>query len=312
MEFSADPQVDFAGRLAAARTTMLREARQAAVKAVDVEAVDAELRKLAPERPLRSLASIGIRGEVVFATPVLLRKAPRLLGYYRLLLGYSQKEFYQGPVTVFRKMEADGIAGGVTPAQLSALCRAMNKALGHLVERVSDFSADQVHELQLLTLGPQFRGSKNNRIGQDAAGQLLTVIGTAAGKAVKSRRKERLEIVTRSRERVTVSFATDPDISIVKTVNDAPLAVLAIEIKGGKDVSNVHNRLGEAEKSHQKAKAKGYLEFWTVLQARVKEADAKRESPTRTRFYTLSGVLDRSSSEHQDFVAHLKARIGLK
>jgi hypothetical protein len=32
---------------------------------------------------------------------------------------------------------------------------------------------------------------------------------------------------------------------------------VAVEIKGGKDYSNIHNRIGEAEKSHQKAKKEG-------------------------------------------------------
>lgn len=42
---------------------------------------------------LSLLASKGLRGEIVFATPIILKSNPYLLGYYRLLLGYSQKYF---------------------------------------------------------------------------------------------------------------------------------------------------------------------------------------------------------------------------
>jgi hypothetical protein len=37
-------------------------------------------------------------------------------------------------------------------------------------------------------------------------------------------------------------------------------SLAAIEIKGGRDYSNIHNRIGEAEKSHQKAEKQGYVE----------------------------------------------------
>ena len=40
---------------------------------------------------------------------------------------------------------------------------------------------------------------------------------------------------------------------------------IAIEIKGGTDVSNLHNRLGEAEKSHQNARLLGFTQFWTII-----------------------------------------------
>ena len=79
---------------------------------------------------------------------------------------------------------------------------------------------------------------------------------------------------------VVIEFATDPDIVIYENIRPVPRKLLSIEIKGGTDVSNLHNRLGEAEKSHLKAKAQGYKEFWTLL--RFKGFDRERaqmESP---------------------------------
>src|SRR4029077_313824 len=71
---------------------------------------------------------------------------------------------------------------------------------------------------------------------------------------------------------VYVEFAPDPDIIIREEM--APFSLeemtasfaekIAIEVKAGEDFSNIHNRIGEAEKSHQKAKGRGYVECWTV------------------------------------------------
>ena len=56
---------------------------------------------------------------------------------------------------------------------------------------------------------------------------------------------------------------------------------VAIELKGGTDVSNVHNRAGEAEKSHQKATGQGYRECWTVIMTRgLNMTTLRSESPS--------------------------------
>ena len=58
---------------------------------------------------------------------------------------------------------------------------------------------------------------------------------------------------------VTIEIASDPDIIIREEIRPETYRnIIAIEVKGGRDFSNIHNRIGEAEKSHQKAKGKGY------------------------------------------------------
>jgi hypothetical protein len=49
---------------------------------------------------------------------------------------------------------------------------------------------------------------------------------------------------------VEVRFGSDPDVSITQQLKSQQRKLVAIELKGGTDVSNVWNRLGEAEKSH--------------------------------------------------------------
>ena len=91
----ADFGIDLYTRLLNARRTMLQPALKVAVKAVGVRAINADLQRLVPSEALDHLAGLGLRGERVFPTPAVLRQAPTLIGYYRMLLGISRKEFRQ-------------------------------------------------------------------------------------------------------------------------------------------------------------------------------------------------------------------------
>ncbi len=87
--------------------------------------------------------------------------------------------------------------------------------------------------------------------------------------------------------------------------------MLAVEVKGGTDVSNIHNRLGEAEKSHQKAKGKGFTECWTIINAAVDLTLAKRESPTTAQFFYLEKILDPGDPDWLAFRDQLTSRLGV-
>ena len=80
-------QVNFAYCLKEIREKMLVDALQACVEELDLATLDAQLHEYADADCLRRLASLGLRGELVFSVPCILEKSPVLLGYYRLLLG---------------------------------------------------------------------------------------------------------------------------------------------------------------------------------------------------------------------------------
>ncbi len=94
---SPNLQIGFALKLQALRSTALQEGLLETMQGLDVAAVDRELSELTTPGALSKMAGAGLRGELLFATPTVLRAAPKLLAYYRLLLGYSQKDFYSGP-----------------------------------------------------------------------------------------------------------------------------------------------------------------------------------------------------------------------
>lgn len=78
--------------------------------------------------------------------------------------------------------------------------------------------------------------------------------------------------------------------------------IVSIEIKGGRDFSNIHNRLGEAEKSHQKAKNLGYVECWTIVNVdNIDFNKAREESPSTNRFYRISKLESGKGKEFEDF-----------
>ena len=105
-----DLQVEFSACLATARKAYLLDALSAVVGKLDIRKLDSELAQHVPAGCMRAVASIGLRAELVFPVPMVLKENPRLLSYYRLLLGHSQKAFYEGRngTTPFKCMEDAG------------------------------------------------------------------------------------------------------------------------------------------------------------------------------------------------------------
>ena len=92
---SASRQVIFHQMLVAARKTVLLDALSVALGKLDPTVVKKQIGKYVPSAAQKILAAAGIRDEHVFPVPAVLEQAPTLVGYYRLLLGVSQKRFYR-------------------------------------------------------------------------------------------------------------------------------------------------------------------------------------------------------------------------
>ena len=137
-----------------------------------------------------------------------------------------------------------------------------------------------------MMLGAQADGSWRTKIGETATRgvyeALKSVIkgqGLHYGDIGLS-----LSLENKAGRGVTLALAADPDVVISETVNDEEFLKVAIEIKGGTDASNVHNRAGEAEKSHQKAKDRGATDFWTIIGSTGMQLPVlKKESPTTNK-----------------------------
>lgn len=178
-------QISFYYRLQTVRRLYFGEALGLAVQRIDLTELDSQLAGYVNNRALRRVASSGLRGEVFFPVPLIIKSSPFLLGYYRLLFGLSQKEFYRGPFSRFKPLEEQGEIPMRLNSALEPLCRSLVKSGEILVGAIDELALDIVHDLQLLTLGPQFRGSANTRIGQGASREFFELIRSIAGASIR-------------------------------------------------------------------------------------------------------------------------------
>ena len=111
---------------------------------------------------------------------------------------------------------------------------------------------------------------------------------------------------------VLIEVASDPDVTITETLEDGARPIVSIEIKGGSDSSNVHNRIGEAEKSHQKAKRLGFFEFWTILRSDVDDRERNRSLPRQVIFPTWIAFWILSYPGVRKFRAQLTSLLGIR
>ena len=279
-----DLQIEFYRRLEAIRKSLLIDALLSTVSRLEISQIDRELAELVAPPALRAVAGWGLRGEILFAVPCILESNPALLGYYRLLLGFSQKQFYGNRYGTrpFKGMEDTGQISAVHRVGLKGLCQTLCRSAELLLEGTGELSRQAVHELTLLTLGPQLRGGALNRLGSRATRRVFDLVSSLAAPAIITSSQRSIEMRNAAGRMVRVEFASDPDICIREELPSGKFRnLVAIEIKGGRDSSNVHNRIGEAEKSHQKARKDGYVECWTIVG--VRDLDLSLASESRRR-----------------------------
>jgi len=303
---SPELQVDFALLMKQIRESLLQDALNKTVRKLDIPDLDRDLANYVPTECLSILAAQGLRAELLFPVPIVLRANPRLLGYYRLLYGYSQKEFYTARTGVgpFKSMEERGRITVRNENGIDGLCAALCGSGQSLLLGLGTLklSTRVLDELTLLTLGPQLRGGANVKRGAVGIRVVFNIIQNIVASAVSGTTDARIEVLNAAGRKVIIAFAADPDIIIQVQMGTEYRKVIAIEVKAGIDFSNIHNRLGEAEKSHQKARLAGYTECWTVVNVEPFNLEmARQESPTTNRFYRISDLLKPESPEYQDF-----------
>jgi len=309
---SADLQAGFHYRLKTIKDLYFQEALSKTVRSVKISDIDFELNKFVTNVALQKLAALSLRGEVIFPIPLLLNANPFLIGYYRLLLGFSQKEFYsKGPFGAFKSMEESGRLSRIASDNLESLCKSLIKTAESLVNQIGEFNISTLADLQLLTVGPQLRGSKNNEYGQIATQKTFSLIKEFVKSYVLSSTPTSIEIKNDSGRIVEIKFSSDPDIEIIEKLSTGVRGLISIEIKGGKDISNIHNRIGEAEKSHQKAKQRGYFEFMTIISVNVEYSFLRSESPTTSHFFHLDKISDKTGVEYNKFRELLSSILGV-
>jgi hypothetical protein len=299
---SPDLQVAFYRKLRSINEQYLYQALSETVGHLSIPDIDKQLAFYVDPQSVKKVASFGLRGELFFPVPCIIESNPKLLGYYRMLLGLSQKEFYnKGPFGAFRRLEETGIVSPKTKPFVEGLCISLIGTAQIMIAEIDELSLATIRDLQILTLGPQLRGGVNTEFGKFATERVFKLIKSLVLPYLKSEDNRTLIIENDSKRIVTIEFSSDPDIRIIERIGSTNRPLVSIEIKGGKDRSNIHNRIGEAEKSHQKAKSNNFFEFWTMIRVDMDYRDARRESPTTTHFFNIDHIQDSRHEEYRLF-----------
>lgn len=185
--------------------------------------------------------------------------------------------------------------------------------LAELVRQIPEITERDLRELPLLTYGSQLQGSNNTQIGKKAMREVFVAVREVVEKYVTEVKENGLVVRNSSSRTVLISLAHDPDVSVQELMPDGrPHHKVAIEVKGGTDVSNAHNRAGEAEKSHQKAKKFGFPEFWTVISKQgVDLSKLQSESPTTNHWFDVAEVLARRGHDWDEFQQRIAGTVGI-
>jgi len=308
-------QIEFSVALAEIRRLYLQDALRDTVRNLDITALDKQLGKLVAPTSLKAIAAHSLRAELIFPVPIVLEANPRLLGYYRLLYGFSQKIFYTTASGIgrFRSMETRGVIP--KGADIKPLCKSLIACGRTLLDGIgpSRMTRELLDDLTVLTVGPQLRGGANVKRGARGIVAVFEAIHAIVKVATVSFNETQIVVKNAAGRMVYIEFAPDPDIVIREEIATASFAEkIALEIKAGEDFSNIHNRIGEAEKSHQKARKRGFVECWKVVKVdRLDVKMAKQESPSTNRFYLLSAIVSGAGTEYVDFRNRIKTLTGI-
>jgi hypothetical protein len=301
--------------LVAARKQWFTDALSDALGRLEQKIVKQQIGEYVPDDAQKILATGGIRDEYVFPVPAVIELKPYLIGYYRLILGALQKTFYKASTGMgsFRNMEKSGTMSEKQRPLVRHFCQAMAEPLAELVRQIPAITERDLRELPLLTYGSQLQGSFNTQIGKAAMQGVFDAITEIVEKYVTKRQPSRLTVRNASGRIVFVSLSHDPDVSVQEQVGDRIHSNVAIEVKGGTDLSNAYNRAGEAEKSHQKARNKhGFPECWTIISKKGLEfSKLQAGSPTTNHWFDVAEVLGRKGSDWDDFRQRFTRAVGI-
>lgn len=307
-------QIGFHQLLVAARKKYFMDALSDALGNLDPHEVKEQASKYVPVNVQKLLAAAALRDEYVFPLPAVIVVRPTLVGYYRLLLGTPQKSFYKGTtgMGLFKSMEELGTMSKKQEMHVPDFCKAMSVPLAELVRQIPNFAERDLRELPLLTFGSQLQGSNNTQIGKKAMQEVFVAITEILKKSITVKESHKLTLKNAAGRTVFVTLAHDPDVCVQEQFGDRIHSKVAIEVKGGTDASNAHNRAGEAEKSHLKAKQKGFTNFWTIIsKTGLKMAKLRQESQTTTEWFDVTELLARNGRDWDDFKQRLAGAVGI-
>ena len=297
----ADKPIDIYEALVAARRLQLQPALARAVGEVGVTIIDGELRELVPAEALNHVAGLGLRGERVFPIPSVLEHAPPLIGYYRMLLGISKKEFQQtnklGYGSVVGRRGARATMSPELVSALPRLCAAFIEPLVKVVYAMNTFDNRDLNDLALLTLGPTLQGGRNNVIGSRTSKAVFEAL--RAGRGGLDRFRQRTACTVRGsqwaylcidRRGATLMFASTKPSRMAKKF---PLSRSRSRV-----AKMPPTRITGRGKRRSLTSRRGFpvtITRWTIMVTRgLNQERLRQETPSSTELFDASEVMKRS------------------
>jgi hypothetical protein len=211
-----------------------------------------------------------------------------------------------------KTMEESGVISPRQKQRIPEFCEAMARPLAELVRQIPSITKQDIQELPLLTYGAQLQGSNNTAIGEKAMQDVFAAISEIVATNVMGTEANKLTVKNAAGRTVVISLSHDPDVAIDEQVGSRTHKKVAVEVKGGTDISNAHNRAGEAEKSHLKAKSRGYPEFWTIIsKTGLDMKKLKAESQTTSHWFDVAEVLARKGEDWERLRERVAGAVGI-
>ena len=239
-------QIDFVFALEQIRGLYLQHTLSEAVGKLDIRRIDAELAQFVPSVSLTELATRGLRGELIRGP-----RSPVQLTPPAWLLPSAARVHSEGVLhsTVWSHwVQIHGGEGRVLTAgqtkRLDELCSALVGSAAALLDGVGvdRITRELLEDLALLTVGPQLRGGHHVKLGLAGIVKVFDAISSIVAHTAVTTEPICIELRNAAGRRVLIEFSSDPDIIIREEMApDAYRNIIAIEVKGGMDFSNIHN-----------------------------------------------------------------------
>ena len=116
-------------------------------------------------------------------------------------------------------MEERGVLGVRAEEWSREFCRAMGvEPWSHRLRRLLLLSPRDIEELPLLTLGSQFQGSNNNKIGKAATVDVFLAVKEIVKDHIEIDGEQKIVLENASGRKVSIVAAADPDLRIEEEV----------------------------------------------------------------------------------------------
>lgn len=263
------------------------------------------------------ITSKNIEPVNLFAHPEVIKKAPHLLAYYRMMSGISQKGMARIALTTTPYEE--GRIKNIDEKKNLQIISTINRHLSSLIDSDPSFSLDDARLLGMMNYGTQINGSWRNEIGVEGSRRVKEFILSYFIKEEKIREIHLRDGTTRPAEYQAeidyinglimingykIIFGSEPDVSII---DPSDRLEAAIEVKAGIDPAGALERYGAAKKSFDKALRQNKSAETIYLASCITEGVKKEMANDRLvrRDFNLTNIFGEEKVK-KEFLQHLK------